>query len=309
MVADLSTAAEEYITLRLAPTLSPATVANARYAIRPWETFCIKRGRTPEGADALLCQQFVARMASQWSPPVLLGRICRLQDYHEHLLATGRASGANPWRSVRRPRLQRSIPPDELRDAEFERLDAYLAAPFAPRDPILDALHLRNRVLVRLMYCCGLRNTETRTVRLGDIDLDGGTGRITGKGHRVRIIVVDPTTADVIRAYLAESRPRLAAAGPGRQQALILGRRGVPITRETLCWTMRRLSEDAGIRQVHPHQLRHGFATQLRRTGADLRVIQELLGHASLETTQRYAHVAGADLREAHARAFGSAGA
>lgn len=171
------------------------------------------------------------------------------------------------------------------------------------------ALRLRDRAMVRLMYCCGLRNTEVRTLRLGDLDLDGGTARITGKGGRIRIVVIDPTTASVVRAYLSDARPCLAAAGPGRQQALVLGRRGVPITRETLCWTMRRLSEDAGIRRVHPHQLRHGFATQLRRTGADLRVIQELLGHASLETTQRYAHVAGADLREAHARAFGSSGA
>jgi site-specific recombinase XerD len=147
-------------------------------------------------------------------------------------------------------------------------------------------LPLRNRALVELSYSCGLRSAEAVGLDLGDVDFDQELVRVRGKGGKERVVPLGEEAAYTVARYLREARPHLAR---GAEDALFLSTRG------------RRLDTSA-VRRVlpHPHRLRHAFATHLLEGGADLRTIQELLGHASLSTTQVYSHVDARRLRRVY---------
>jgi len=149
-------------------------------------------------------------------------------------------------------------------------------------------LPLRNRALVELSYSCGLRSAEAVGLDVGDVDFDQELVRVRGKGGKERVVPLGEEAAYVLARYLREARPQLAR---GAQDALFLSVRG------------RRL-ETSAVRRIlpHPHRLRHAFATHLLEGGADLRTIQELLGHSSLSTTQVYSHVDGRRLRRVYDR-------
>jgi len=152
-----------------------------------------------------------------------------------------------------------------------------------------DPLQLRNRALVELVYSAGLRSREAVELDLGDVDFDQELVRVHGKGGKERIVPLGEEAAHWLARYLREARPRLAS---GAENALFLSARGRRLDTSTL----RRI-------HPHPHLLRHAFATHLLEGGADLRVIQELLGHSSLSTTQVYSHVDGRRLRRVYDRA------
>jgi len=152
-----------------------------------------------------------------------------------------------------------------------------------------DELALRNRALVELVYSAGLRSAEAVGLDLGDVDWDGSSVRVLGKGAKERVVPMGDEAVYWLGRYVREARPRLAR---GADDALFLSARGRRLDTSTL----RRLLP-------HPHRLRHAFATHLMEGGADLRVIQELLGHASLSTTQVYSHVDGKRLRRVYDRA------
>ena len=149
-----------------------------------------------------------------------------------------------------------------------------------------DALGLRNRALVELVYSCGLRSAEATGLDLGDLDLDREAVHVRGKGGKERLVPLGEEAAYVVGRYLRDVRPGLAR---GACDALFLSARGRRLDTSTL----RRLLP-------HPHRLRHAFATHLLEGGADLRTIQELLGHSSLSTTQIYSHVDGKRLRKVY---------
>jgi site-specific recombinase XerD len=171
--------------------------------------------------------------------------------------------------------------------------------PHAPKpeevDSVLDTLDgdgplaLRNRALVELVYSAGLRSREAVDLDLGDVDFEQEAVRVRGKGDKERVVPLGEEAAYRLRRYLEDSRPELAK---GAEDALFLSVRGRRLDTSTL----RRLLP-------HPHRLRHAFATHLLEGGADLRVIQELLGHSSLSTTQMYSHVDGRRLRKVYDRA------
>ena len=150
------------------------------------------------------------------------------------------------------------------------------------------ALGLRNRALVELVYSAGLRSAEAVGLDLGDVDFEQELVRVRGKGGKTRVVPLGEEAAHVVARYLREARPELAR---GANDALFLSARG----RRLETSTVRRLLR-------HPHRLRHAFATHLLEGGADLRVIQELLGHASLSTTQIYSHVDARRLRRVYDR-------
>jgi site-specific recombinase XerD len=152
-----------------------------------------------------------------------------------------------------------------------------------------EELALRNRALVELIYSAGLRSAEAVGLDLGDVDWDGSSVRVLGKGKKERVVPIGDEAVYWLGRYVREARPRLAR---GANDALFLSARGRRLDTSTL----RRLLP-------HPHRLRHAFATHLMEGGADLRVIQELLGHASLSTTQVYSHVDGKRLRRVYDRA------
>lgn len=163
-------------------------------------------------------------------------------------------------------------------------------------------LHLRDRALLELMYACGLRASETAGLRVRDVHETLGVVMAHGKGDKQRLVPIGKPAQAAVGEYLRECRPRLVREGDaleGRGDGrLLLSRTGRPLERVAVWQIVKRCAAAAGIRHVHPHMLRHSFATHLLMGGADLRVVQELLGHADVGTTQIYTHVDSKRLRD-----------
>jgi len=158
---------------------------------------------------------------------------------------------------------------------------------------------LCDEALLELAYASGLRLSELRTVRLEQLHLEAGFINVVGKGNKERVVPVGRKAVAALERYLEAGRPRLVTARS--PAAVFLTRRGTPFAPVTLWLRIKQRVRRAGIaRNVTPHMLRHSFATHLLEHGADLRVIQELLGHASISTTEVYTHVTGQRLREVH---------
>ncbi|MFZ4116036.1 MAG: site-specific tyrosine recombinase XerD [Chthoniobacterales bacterium] len=160
-------------------------------------------------------------------------------------------------------------------------------------------LEVRDRALLELLYACGLRISELCTVRLENIDLQEGMIRVTGKGNKTRLVPVGQAAITAIEEYLSLARPNLLSPKSGA--ALFLSVRGHPLTAARIWQLVSHYAKQAGLEEaIHPHQLRHSFATHLLAGGADLRIIQEMLGHASIATTQIYTQVDQSQLKAVH---------
>jgi integrase/recombinase XerD len=166
---------------------------------------------------------------------------------------------------------------------------------------------LRDRALLELLYAAGLRVSEALRLDADDLDLAGGSVRVIGKGDRERVVPVGDVAVAWLERYLAAGRPALLAADrtpTARGGAVFLSSRGRRLGRNAAWATVKRAAAAAGLGgRVSPHTLRHSFATHLLEGGADLRVVQELLGHASISTTQIYTHLTGERIREVYGRA------
>jgi integrase/recombinase XerD len=199
----------------------------------------------------------------------------------------------NPAAAVKLPRRAKPLP-KTLSPGEAERLiDA--AKGTQPRN-------LRDQALVELMYGAGLRVSEAVGLDKGGVDLDDRFVRVTGKGGKERVVPIGRHAADAVRRYLSRGRPYLDRR---HRPELFLNAKGGPLTRAGAFLILRRLAETAGLdpTRVHPHILRHSFATHLLEGGADLRSVQEMLGHADLSTTELYTHVSDTRRRELYFRA------
>ncbi len=199
----------------------------------------------------------------------------------------------NPTLNLASPRLGRSIPKD-LSEAE---VSALLNAP-----NIQESGGLRDKALLEVLYACGLRVSELVGLQLEQINLRQGVLRVFGKGERERVIPFGDEAADWLQRYLALARPALAKKQVV-SEAVFLTNRGAAMTRQGFWHRVRYYAKQLGItKALSPHTLRHAFATHLVNHGADLRVVQMLLGHASISTTQIYTHVANARLKAVHAK-------
>jgi integrase/recombinase XerD len=165
-----------------------------------------------------------------------------------------------------------------------------------------DQLALRDRALLETLYAAGLRVSEATALDVDDLDLEDGTVRAFGKGAKERLVPIGRSARRALEGYLVRARPLLA--GPRSGPALFLNAQGSRLTRQG-CWKiLRRHARHAGLEaEVSPHVLRHSFATHLLAGGADIRSVQELLGHASLATTQVYTRITPDRLREVYLRA------
>jgi len=164
-------------------------------------------------------------------------------------------------------------------------------------------LALRDQAILELFYACGLRASELAELQLTDLHLDLGVIRVLGKGMKERIVPIGGPAADALERYMKELRPQLLAVKTARAKTterVFVSRSGGGITRVVLWQLIVKLSQQAGMRKIHPHTLRHTFATHLLSGGADLRVVQELLGHADVGTTQIYTHVDADRLKAVH---------
>ncbi len=213
-----------------------------------------------------------------------------VRRFYRYLVREGRI-GADPSARIDGPKLGRPLP-KSLTESE---VDTLLQAP-----DTADALGLRDRAMLEVLYACGLRVSELVTLRAGQVNLRQGVVRVSGKGGRERIVPLGEEAVEWMERFFAEGRPAILRERPC--EALFPTRRGAAMTRQGFWCVIRRHACRAGIRKpLSPHTLRHAFATHLLNHGADLRVVQLLLGHSDLSTTQIYTHVARERLKDLHA--------
>jgi len=220
-------------------------------------------------------------------------RLSVLKRFYRWALRNGRIH-ADPTRQLRSAK--RPLPiPSVLSEAQVEGL---LAAPDTSHP-----LGLRDRAMLELMYACGLRVSELVTLRTVQLGLNEGIVRVTGKGGKERLVPMGEEARLWIERYLVDARPRLAA-GRSMDALFVTGRRDRdgPMTRQMFWHIVKKYARQAHVRApLSPHTLRHAFATHLINHGADLRVVQLLLGHSDISTTQIYTHVARERLKALHA--------
>jgi integrase/recombinase XerD len=180
------------------------------------------------------------------------------------------------------------------------QLRALLDAPGPDQDNSSPPLWLRDRAMLELMYASGLRASEVGALGTNDLHETLGVVRVTGKGRKQRLVPMGKPAAAAVQTYLKECRTVLAKPDGRDKGRLLLSRSGRPLERVAVWQIVKRNAAAAGLKGIHPHMLRHSFATHLLAGGADLRVVQELLGHADIGTTQIYTHVDRSHLKEVH---------
>ena len=250
-------------------------------------------GGSPATATPDDLERWVAQMrADGRSPATIARRAAAARSFYRHLVLLGQRAD-NPAAELSLPRRVRRVP-RTLSPGEAERL-IEAAAGTGPRD-------LRDRALVELLYGGGLRVSEAVGLERAAVALEERLVRVVGKGGKERVVPVGRQAVEALRRYLARGRPYLDRR---HRPELFLNAQGGPLTRAGAFLVLRRLAGKAGLdpERVHPHLLRHSFATHLLEGGADLRSVQELLGHADLATTELYTHVSDRRRRELYFRA------
>ena len=267
--------------------LAPRTVEHYR---RDLQDFARWRGSAIGAATTEEIERYLADLrAAGRTGSTLARRLAALRSFFRHQTLIG-AREDNPAAAVASPRRTRPLP-RTLSPGEVERL-IEAAAGTTPRA-------FRDAALLELLYGAGLRVSEATGLDKGGVDLDERAVRVTGKGGKERVVPIGRRAAEAVRRYLARGRPFLDRR---RRPELFLNSRGGPLTRAGALREGTEDQERAGLEpgRVHPHLLRHSFATHLLEGGADLRSVQEMLGHADLATTELYTHVTDKRRREAY---------
>ncbi len=262
----------------LAARRAPRTVEAYRADLR---TLADWLGHSPATATADELERYVAVQREQGlAATTIARRAAAVRTFFRHQQMLG-ARTDNPAAAVQLPKRTRRLP-RTLSPSEAERL-IHAAAGTTPRA-------LRDAALVELLYGAGLRVGEAVGLEKGGVDLEQRLVRCTGKGGKERVVPVGRAAVESLRLYLARGRPFLDTR---HRPELFLNARGGPLTRAGAFLILRRLAGKAGLEpgRVHPHLLRHSFATHLLEGGADLRSVQEMLGHADLATTELYTHI------------------
>ena len=294
----LDRAIDDFLTyLRVERGLADATIRAYRGDL---DDFAAARGSAAEwdqGADA--CLRYLAARTRRGrphdpglAPTSLRRRAASIRGFYRFAFGEG-LIGVDVASHIDLPRQPRLLP-ETLTIEEVERL--------------LDAsADLRGRTLLELLYAAGLRVSEALGLDREDLSIDGGFVRVIGKGDHERLVPVGDIALDWLGRWLAEGRPALIESGKvglERGGPIFLGDRGRRLARQQAFAIVRAAARRAGLpERVSPHTLRHSFATHLLEGGADLRIVQELLGHASISTTQLYTHLTGERVREVYARA------
>ena len=273
--------------------LAPSSLASYRHDLTAWAAWLDRRGSSLLAAqraevETYLAEQFRAKAKAT----SIARRLSSLRRFYALQLLQGTLR-ADPTLRVRAPKLPRRLPKN-LSEAQVEAL---LAAP----DPET-MLGLRDRAMLETLYATGLRVSELVGLTLAQVSLDMGVVRVLGKGSKERLVPLGEEAIGWLKRYLASGRPALV--GDGKSNALFVTARRGPLTRQAFWALLKRLAVKAGIpaASISPHVLRHAFATHLLNHGADLRVVQLLLGHADITTTTIYTHVARERLKKLHAQ-------
>lgn len=270
--------------------LSPRTVEAYRRDLADAAAFL---GGSPAAATADRLAEYVAAMRARGlASTTIARRVAALRSFYRHQVLLGTRPD-NPAADLRLPRRTRTLP-RTLSPGEAERL-IEAAVGTTPRA-------LRDHALVELLYGAGLRVSEAVGLDRAGVDLEGRVVRCLGKGSKERVVPIGRKAAEALTRYMARGRPYLDRH---HRPELFLNARGGPLTRAGAFLILRRLADAAGLdpARIHPHLLRHSFATHLLEGGADLRSVQEMLGHADLSTTERYTHVSDRRRRQLYFQA------
>jgi integrase/recombinase XerC len=271
--------------------VSPHTLAAYRLDLEQLALFVARETGAAAGVgdvDHLLLRRYLAQLGKRAKKSSVGRKLAAIRSFFRFLVRQG-VVAANPAELIATPKKENRLP--------FHLdIDQVTTLVEAPQDD--DKHALRDRAILELLYSCGLRVSELTGLAIGDLDLSGGMVRVLGKGGKERILPVGSRAIEATRKYL-EGRGGPAGSGP-----LFLNTRGQRINRRSVARIVdAHVLRIAAFKRISPHILRHTFATHMLEGGADLRAIQELLGHASLSTTQKYTHVGIDRLMEVYDKA------
>jgi integrase/recombinase XerC len=284
--------------LRLERHLSAHTIAAYRTDLLHLAGFLHRASSSLEAADHVVLRRFLAQQhALGYARASIARRVGAIHTFYRWALDDGRID-RDPSVLLGRPKVISRLP-TVLKAEEASELMELPAAPDTD-DPTEHAVVLRDRAILELLYGSGLRVAEVASLRLDDVDLDGARVHVLGKGDKERRVPLSDFAVAALREWLRDGRPTLAG---DRADALFLNRKHKPIgARDIRAMVQGYAGDLLPGRRVGPHTLRHSFATHLLEGGADIRAVQELLGHRSVATTQRYTHVSRARLFAAYER-------
>ncbi|MBV9605350.1 MAG: tyrosine recombinase [Solirubrobacterales bacterium] len=255
------------------------------------------RDLDPTAIDVRVLRRYAAGLAERGiAPATIARRLAALRGLFRTQIEAG-ARADNPAELLSSPKRAQRLP---------HVLKASEVAALLDSIPAATPLDLRDRALFELAYACGLRAEELVTLDVESLDFDAESVRVEGKGGKTRLVPLGEHARQALERYLARARPVLET--PDGDRALFLSKSGrrlstSDVRRRLSTWARRALARAPGLARAHPHALRHSFATHLLDGGADLRAIQELLGHATISTTQVYTRVESARLRSTYSRA------
>lgn len=280
--------------LWLSDGLAKNSIESYRRDILQLDTWLRKSGRRAiDQAGAEDLQAFLAhRIEDRRSSPRSTARLTSaMKRFYQYLIQEKLIAG-DPSKRLESPKLTRGLP----KSLSEKNVEALLDAP-----DVNTALGLRDKAMLETLYASGLRVTELVTLKVAQLSLEMGVVRVMGKGSKERLVPLGEAAADVVQQYLTTARIELLN-GQKSDDLFVTGR-GSAMTRQMFWHLIKRHALKAGIRiSLSPHTLRHAFATHLINHGADLRVVQLLLGHADITTTQIYTHVARERLKQIHAQ-------
>lgn len=289
--ADTQLIAQYLDSIWLEKGLSDNTQESYRRDLSQFAVWLSQRDQQLISVDAALVQDYLdIRLQQKLSSRTSARFLSCVRGFYRHLLREN-AIQENPVALVDNPKLSRPLP-KSLSETDVEAL---LAAP-----DLSDPVGLRDRTMLEVLYACGLRVSELVELTMPQINLRQNVVRVIGKGSKERLIPMGEEAAAWLVRYLREARPVLLNNIP--DEIVFPSKRAQPMTRQTFWYRIKHWAMVAGIKkELSPHTLRHAFATHLLNHGADLRVVQLLLGHSDLSTTQIYTHVASLRMKQQHA--------
>jgi len=285
--------------------LSPHTVESYGKDLEKYEAYLDTRGIGAPGAGVAEARGFVAWLTAQGLSPRSINRmVSGVRGWYRFLERRGEVP-VNPFAEIRSLRTEKRLP-SFLFEEEMARL-----VEMPSREPCPDGEEfwkLRDRAVLETLYSTGCRISELVSLDLGDVDLKNRTALVMGKGQKERNLFLGATAVEALRAYMAlrsfHARPSSSDGGDDSTRALFINQRGGRVTDRGVRFILGEYLSRANLgKRVTPHTFRHSFATHLLDRGADIRAVQELLGHASLSTTQVYTHVGMEKLKKVYRRA------
>ena len=256
--------------------------ADNRGSIPPWASF----------SRQSMLSYLLDLKQRNYATTTVARKVAAARSFFRFMLAEGIIK-TNPIQEVRSPKMGKSLP----KPISISQVRLLLEQPSKLSTPEAK----RDRAMLELLYASGMRVGELVSLNLGDVDLEGGFVRCFGKGNKERVIPIYEQAASVVKVYIDEARPQTAHNGD--EKALFLNRRGDRLTRQGFWQILKGYAKSANLEAaVTPHTLRHSFATHMLSGGADLRSVQELLGHANISTTQIYTHLTSEHVRRTYER-------